>query len=51
MKDLETIKKVLINTRGNFKEQAEKWRDNWQVTVPVYYILAFKMYRKGQFKL
>ena len=41
IKDLKTIKEILINIRGNLKEQAEKWQDDWQVMVPIYYILAF----------
>ena len=46
IKDLEAIKEVLVSTKGNLKEQAEKWRDNWQIMVPVYYILAFRTYKK-----
>ena len=46
MKDLKAIKEVLINIKGNLEEQAEKWWDNWQVTVTVYYILAFCTYWK-----
>ena len=41
IKDLETIKEVLVSIRGNLKEQAENWRDNWQVTVPAHYTLIF----------
>ena len=39
---MKAIKEVLVNIKGNLKEQAKKWQDDWQVTVPVYYILAFR---------
>jgi len=51
IKDLEVIKKVLVSIRGNLKKQAEKWWDNWRITVPVYYILMFKTHRNEWFKL
>ena len=28
IKDLKAIKEVLVSIRGNFKEQAEEWRDD-----------------------
>jgi len=31
---METIKQVLVNIKGNFKEQAQNWRNNWVITVP-----------------
>ena len=42
IKDLEIIKEVLISIKGNFNEQAEKWQNNWQVIVPMYYILIWR---------
>ena len=50
IKDLKVIKEVLVSTRGNLKKQAEKWRDNWQVTVPTYYTLMIKTYRRERFE-
>ena len=51
IKDLKAIKEVLISIKGNLKEQAKKWWDNWQVTVLVYYILTWRIYQKAWFKL
>ena len=44
IKDVEIIKKVLVNIRGNLEEQAKKWRDNWQVIVLIYYILTWRIH-------
>ena len=41
MKDIKAIKEVLVSIKGNLKKQAEEWYNNWQVTVPVYYILMW----------
>jgi len=42
---------VLVSIKGNLKEQAKEWQDDWQVTVPVYYILTWQMYQKAWFEL
>jgi len=51
IKDLETIKEMLISIRGNLEKQAKKWQDNWQVIVLAYYTPAFRTHKKGQFEL
>ena len=30
---MEAIKITLVNIKGNFKEQAQDWKDNWSVLV------------------
>jgi len=32
---MEAIKITLVDIKGNFKEQAVDWRDNWQISVKV----------------
>ena len=46
-KDLKAIKEVLVSIRGNLEEQAKKWRNNWQIIVPVYYILTWRTHQKA----
>ena len=29
IKDIEIIKEMLMNIKGDLEEQAEKWRNNW----------------------
>ena len=33
VKEIETIKTILINIKGNLKKQVDDWRDNWEFTV------------------
>jgi len=32
---MKTIKATLINIKGNFKKQADDWRDNWEFIINV----------------
>jgi len=33
VREMETIKAILVNIKGNFEKQANNWRDNWEFTV------------------
>jgi len=30
VKEMETIKAILVNIKGNLEKQADNWRDNWR---------------------
>ena len=30
---MKTIKKILVDIKDNFEEQAQNWKDNWNVLV------------------
>ena len=40
-----------MSIRGNLKEQAEKWQDNWRVAIPIYYIPIWQIHQKAWFEL
>jgi len=33
VREIEAIKAILVNIKGNFEKQADNWRDNWEFTV------------------
>ena len=33
VKEMEAIKAILVNIKGNLEKQADDWRDNWEFTV------------------
>jgi len=33
VKEIKTIKAILVNIKGNLEKQANNWRDNWKFTV------------------
>jgi len=35
VREIETIKAILVNIKRNFEKQADNWRDNWEFTVNV----------------
>ena len=35
VKEMETMKIILVNIKGNLEEQAQDWRNNWSVLVNV----------------
>ena len=40
-----------MSIKGNFEEQAEKWQDNQQVIVLVYYTLSWIVYMDNLYKI
>ena len=48
---METIKQALIDIKGNFKKQAQNWRNNWVITVPVDSQKLLPLKRGHKFKL
>jgi len=35
VREMEAIKAILVNIKGNLKKQADNWRDNWKFIVNV----------------
>ena len=33
VREIEAIKAILVNIKGNLEKQADDWRDNWEFTV------------------
>ena len=33
VREIETIKMMLVNIKSNFKKQAQDWRNNWSVLI------------------
>ena len=51
VKEIETIKMILVNIKSNFKKQAQNWRENWSVLVNTDNQKSLPLKQSHKFKL